>query len=156
MHHSLLPLRLQGAPDGLEQLLGLVACSQIQTLSAGGLGLGGFGNGNQEAVGVCLCMSPNLGGTWKQVKGEHCLRLEQNKQITRQNNIQKWLLWRGLKKDTLGAFFIFHDLGGGFKRYRTSETILCLRVTAPTRCDQHDRWFQTFIIVNPTCGKDAI
>ena len=32
---------------------------------------------------------------------------------------------------------------------RTSETILCLRVTAPTRCVRQDRWFQIFFMFNP-------
>ena len=37
--------------------------------------------------------------------------------------------------------------------HRTSETILCLRVTAPTRCDRHDRWFQIFFIFTPIWGR---
>ena len=40
---------------------------------------------------------------------------------------------------------------------RTSETILCLQVTAPTRCDRHDRWFQFFFIFTPhKWGSDPI
>ena len=37
--------------------------------------------------------------------------------------------------------------------HRTSETILCLRVTAPTRCVRQNRWFQTFFIFTPTWGR---
>ena len=35
---------------------------------------------------------------------------------------------------------------------RTSETILCLRVTAPTRCVRQDRWFQICFIFTPNHG----
>lgn len=55
VHHSLLPLRLQGAAHGLEQLLGLVACSQIQTLSAGGL----------RELGVLGMVFPRGSGFWQ-------------------------------------------------------------------------------------------
>ena len=36
---------------------------------------------------------------------------------------------------------------------RTSETILYLRVTAPTRCVRQDRWFQIFYIFTPIWWK---
>ena len=65
MYHSVHPLRLQGAPHGLEQLLGLVACTQIQPLSSGGRGFGVGWEWKPRATG-CGCMSPNLGGTWEE------------------------------------------------------------------------------------------
>ena len=37
--------------------------------------------------------------------------------------------------------------------HRTSETILCLRVTAPTRCVRQDRWFQIYFYFHPYLGK---
>ena len=55
-------------------------------------------------------------------------------------------------------FFFTKSLGGGFKysALRTSETILCLGVTAPTRCVRQNRWFRIFFIFTPTWGNDPI
>ncbi len=39
-------------------------------------------------------------------------------------------------------------LGGGFK--------YCLGVTAPTGCVRQDRWFQIFLVFNPTWWNDPI
>ena len=48
---------------------------------------------------------------------------------------------------------IYHRFAIPCSAHRTSETILCLRVTAPTRCDRHDRWFQIFFIFTPIWGR---
>ena len=43
------------------------------------------------------------------------------------------------------CFVFYHWFAIPCSAHRTSERILCLRVTAPTRCDRHDRWFQIFV-----------
>ena len=56
----------------------------------------------------------------------------------------------------LGKLFIQMPkqlLGGA---HRTSETILCLRDTAPTQCVRKDPWFQIFFIFTPTWRNDPI
>ena len=49
--------------------------------------------------------------------------------------------------------FDYHRFAIPCSAHRTSETILCLRVTAPTRCDRHDRWFQIFFIFTHIWGR---
>ena len=39
---------------------------------------------------------------------------------------------------------------------RISETILCLRGTAPTQCVRHDRWFQMYFMFTPAWWNDPI
>ena len=59
---------------------------------------------------------------------------------------------------------IFDYLGGGFKlpyaipcsARRTSETLLCLGVTAPTRYVRQDWWFQIFFFHPDPWGNDPI
>ena len=95
--------------------------------------------------------------------------------LTRWADVGRWAFWdgRGSVPNVPGRSWMHLDhwvscLGGWYpcfdlppfaipcSAHRTSETILCLRVTAPTRCDRHDRWFQTFFIFTLTWGNDPI
>ena len=52
--------------------------------------------------------------------------------------------------------FVYLYVYNQCRALRTSETILCLRGTAPTQCVRHDRWFQMYFMFTPAWWNDPI
>ena len=77
--------------------------------------------------------------------------LAQGRQESYASSVMRWRDdWNGTETAVCISTALWNQIRSA---HRTSETILSLRVTAPTRCDRYDRWFQIFFMFIPIWGR---